>query len=524
MHFSSVKKILLFIIVLSCILELFLFPSLANITGCITCLLSTTLYNKFVFTAKNVYKRTLSFFAVSYVFLLMYLALPATLIDGNEISHHMYNPIETFSLQFAYWIITIIAYTCSGRFTYDKNLIGTKLLYKLNFFKCPSFTQAYIYALMGWIPKMYLLSNQYSNGDESIAGQGISTLLSLFIFVPITLLFNPLFGGKQISKIQKAITYTYLIFLLVMLISSNSRGQMLSVFFIIGVCWVFKKLQNTQTTFKFSARKIAIIAIALVLGSGPLSDMAFSMLIVRAQRDKLSYSELMKETFDLFLDKEQLEFYKKAAEQLSDKDGGGSSLSTEWDEDYVTNIFLQRLCNYRVVDATIYHADKVGHANSKMFDFFVHQIICLAPQPLLDFLSTGIKKSDYEYSAMDYLFAISKNRAVHVSYIVGGDVGLGLATFGFVYFLLIFPIYSIEFVLLDSLCFKKKNGKMLCSVFILMNSISYVVRFKIGAGMVEHISFIIYTLPLSIIISVVVCFFVKLITFDFQRHKFQIVR
>ena len=35
-------------------------------------------------------------------------------------------------------------------------------------------------------------------------------------------------------------------------------------------------------------------------------------------------------------------------------------LANEWNENYISNVFMNRVCNYQVADASIYHANRAG--------------------------------------------------------------------------------------------------------------------------------------------------------------------
>ena len=52
------------------------------------------------------------------------------------------------------------------------------------------------------------------------------------------------------------------------------------------------------------------------------------------------------------------------------EDENQSAVGSEWQESYVSSPFLDRLCNYRVADATIYHAQKAGFGHKEMLDLF----------------------------------------------------------------------------------------------------------------------------------------------------------
>ena len=73
---------------------------------------------------------------------------------------------------------------------------------------------------------------------------------------------------------------------------------------------------------------------------------------------------------------------------------------------------------------------------------------------------------------------------------VGGDVGLGLATFGYFYFLLCFVIYWFVFYLFDAVtCFFK--GNITISIFTLTAIYdTYFLKFQVGNGLISQTSYV----------------------------------
>ena len=222
------------------------------------------------------------------------------------------------------------------------------------------------------------------------------------------------------------------------------------------------------------------------------------MVAVRGDRYGITAQELFDKTWNLYTDKEQLNSLK----DLADRDTRKMALQnmrTNWNEYYVNNIFLQRLCNYRVVDATIYHAENAGIPNSIMQEDLITKLKITYPTPIIQFLFGNIKKENYQYSPMDLLLAKSQNTANRESYLVGGDVGLGFSYFGYWYFIIQYIIYFITFYLIDQLSYIQKN-KITLSVLTLISSYKLFLTFQVGSGIQAHLQYLIYGYFISIII------------------------
>ena len=88
-NLRTIKRILLTIIIVCTCFEVAFFPSLANIVGCVGTLASLWLFNNYIFKTSVMQECPFSFIAFLQLFLFMFLALPCTLLDGNEMSHDL---------------------------------------------------------------------------------------------------------------------------------------------------------------------------------------------------------------------------------------------------------------------------------------------------------------------------------------------------------------------------------------------------------------------------------------------------
>ena len=436
--------------------------------------------------------RPISFIAFSTLILFMYLPLPITLLDGNEMSHNLINPKTTYLLQLLYFVCCIIAFKWAGK--YSKKHHGLAIiLKKMGIFSTPTPRQLWALGLIGWFFKYLRMGAQFS--DAGIAGAGTISIFAILIYAPLLLLFYPLIGGFPISKIHKYFAFFYMLVMMILMIATNSRNQLITPLLTVLICYVISILYKNKLFF--STKKLITLLFLSFVVIGPLSDMAFAMLIVRAQRHDTSFIQLLESTLETYNDKESL--YK--LKSIADRDNAESRYtnSLDWDEYYVSSIFLNRVCNYRVADASIYHAQKAGMSNQYMIDDFVTRLKIMFPQPIVDFLFGHIDKSKYIYSPQDILYAISYSKGDLGGFKVGGDVGLTLSIFGFWAFPIFIFFYMIEFFLFDNLIWKRQN-KIIFSHLILINIyLTYFLRFQVAGGIYGHIAFIIWNFPISIL-------------------------
>lgn len=481
---SIIKKSLWIVFAISAIGEIFLFPTWQNFAGCVVTMLSMILYFKVVFNIETIRRRPVSFIASLYPFLFMYLPLPATLLDGNPMSHDMLIPIQTYTLQFIFFCCTIIAFALADKWSKSHN--GVYHLLKLGgYFKTPTNKQLWVLGAVGLFFKLFILNNQY--GDKTLAGAGTLGMFSLFMYSPICIYFKGLLGVAPASKYEKQITWVYMIGLSVFLISTNSCSQMLSPF-VIWVCgYIINSIYQKNVKW-FSYKKIVFGIVGVLLVLGPATDMAYAMLLVRGERSDLDFSTLLQRSFEVFQDKELILQAKEMEKDLSEE-AHGLSVSG-WSESYVSSVFLSRLCNYRVADQSIYYAQQVGYGNNKMLELFETNILQTPPGPISRRL-TDKEKDDYSFSSMDYLYFLKTGTGLG-GYKVGGDVGLGLATFGYMFFPIMLIVYVVVFILFNSVARYSKGILSLSFITLMSIYFTYFLKFQFANGLIAQVSYILW--------------------------------
>lgn len=480
-----VKKMLICILALSSLLEILFFPSWANLLGIVVSWLSAFIYFDYVLMPDFIRRYPLLVLVSIMLFGFMYMPLPITLIDGVSMSHDMYNPELTFILQFIYFAVFILSLRAAAYLsTRYKNLNG--IFHSVGFFKIPSVNQTYLLAAFGWFFQLQRLNSQFSGEGNYVAMMGTYAMFSIFIYAPVINIFRELLGARPCSTSQKYIVWVYIFFLSISMIATNSRGAMLSCFMVLGFCFVLKIFtsENTKITW-LTSKNLLIGAIAIYLVTGPFNDMSYAMLIARGERKNSNYKELFSKTFEYYKNKQLINKFRLSLE-------GNVYLTSDWNESYVSNVFLQRFCNYRVVDASIYHAFRAGIPNDKMTSAFYNFTMANLPQPIVNILDKGFKKEKYDYSSMDLLYSIGSHRAIHKSYIVGGDVGLGLSMFGWFFFPIIFVVYVIQLYIIASFvnCFLRRR---FFSILTLIGVSSLFITFQVGGGPVVHTNYILWS-------------------------------
>ena len=482
------KRALKLLLFLACLFEIIFFPTLNSLVLCFVSIGSLLIFNRFVFTLRIIRQYPVCFFVLLNIFLFMYLPIPATLFDAKPADESLFMPKTTYVLQFLYYVITIMAFRFA--IASKKHTLSSRLK-RWGYFPKPTPYILWFLGLIGCIPRLTLMVTDLD------LGQGLLNTLSFFMYAPICLLFMQLFGAKPSSKKQRIFVIFYLIAIEILLMGTNGRHYMITPFIIIFAGFIFSYFYDESRESIFSVKKIVLTVIVFLFISGPFADVATAMVIVRSQRADVSFVELIKLTYETSLDKKTLALAREA-DKLNNE---YSSMSTDWNEYYVSNVFLSRFCNYRVVDASIYHALRAGVPNSYMQEKALLYLLSLPPNPIPALLFHIDK--NVHFSQMDYLYAKSMHQAPWAMLRVGGDVGLGLATYGLFYFFVILIIYVFLFKILKCVILLS-NGKALFSIFMMIQAMEFFNIFTVHSGPIKFIAFIIWNFWWSTFIMLLV--------------------
>ena len=250
-----------------------------------------------------------------------------------------------------------------------------------------------------------------------------------------------------------------------------------------------------------SAKKIILIFVSFLVFSGPISNFAIAMVAVRYMRSDIGAQELFIETFNLAMDSEKMSEVKKSLNKVEGKiDLSQKMLQNDWNESYVSNVFMNRVCNYQVADASIFHAYRAGIPCKSFIDDCIEHMKIIFPTPIVKMLFGDLDKEKLAYSPMDFLYSQSINAPVRQGYIVGGDVGLGLAFFGYLFPIFQLLIYILIFRYLDQIiAFDGKHA--IIPILTMISIYDYFFIFFVGTGILARFEAFFWVIPVGIILK-----------------------
>lgn len=508
---KKLSKILLNTLIIFCALQIITYQTIDVVIGCCVSLITCMIFCKYILTEKSLKQRPVSFVAIIGVFLFTYFAPIMTFVEGHPITYNMISPVSTFLWQLLYVLVTFAAYIYTGRKIEHGKI--RQVLQEIGYFDSVGNTSLWILGLLGVAGRIYLLKNQF--GEEATRGAGTIYLLFIpFLMAPYCILFRPILSRKA-NKYRGSLTpfIVYTLALLVMAIASNARNSMVTIILTLLLMAIFYCINYrediTNRILNISLKKILLCFLAFLVFSGPISDIAIAMVAVRYMRSDIDAKELFAETINLAMDSEKMKNIKSSFNTTEDNSEISSTmLRTYWNESYVSNVFMNRVCNYQVADASIYHAFRAGVPCQSFINDCLIRIKLLFPKPIVELLFGDIDKEQFNHSPMDFLYAQSMRSQVRNGHIVGGDVGLGLAVFGYFFPLFQFVIYILIFRYMDSII--AFDGQKTIIPFLTFISIyGFFFTFFVGNGILARLTSFFWAIPFGIIVKVLMVKIVK---------------
>lgn len=483
---NTVKDWITIVLLLSFIAEMCFFPTTETFYGCISLLYGWILISFFVLKHKNIRYYPLPTIAMfGYGISFCFLPLVITLIEGKPLNYNFDLSYLTFTNQIFIVTILVLSYLTSIKLYHPKNILNRALNY-VGFMKTPSELVVWI---MGFLGISALIITILSKGDSvytydyNSTGNGFAIILnslSKLSLVPICLYFKDLYGDSTKCRSKYLVKY-YILFIMIIGVSTTQRTLIFNSIVTIGCIYFFIILYRNRKLFK---KKYIVSSIVLVyLVTGPIADLAMAMIIVR-QTYNMSASKSLSSIMSVYSDKEQLHTLYQLAIAATDN-GGDSDLG--WSDYYTNNIFLERFCNLRTVDVTLYNAEKMGYGCEEGKKYYINFWVNELPGPLVG--AMGLKK-DFLGTAVDHMvvdnfgdqkYSLFGNK-------VGGETGIGLWVFGYWYYIVAFITYIVVFYFMCSLVNTSKNS-LIIPIPVLINFWLYWMFFINANGIFTSMSY-----------------------------------
>jgi len=489
------------ILLVFCVLQLVFYFSFDVFIGCSVSVVCLFMFDRYVLKEKVIKTRPVSFLAMVGVMMLTYFPPILTFLDGHAISWRLITPVRTFVWQFVYVLVIYLAFLFSARYVNNNNPLRIALK-KIGYFTVISDRGIWMLGFIGVGARLYLLANQYT-GVPIIAAGTVKNILLPFLLAPFCLLFKNLYCEIDSSKSYIGIGI-YSIVVFVLGIMTNSRNAIVSIAMVVvlmaflsfAIC---KPIMLKKIASMSMKRFVTIIVIAIVIVS-VFTALSEAMLATRKIRADVDNVELLSQTIDAIGSDEdnRLDQYENPLKNNVIDNAKNT------DDVYVSSSFFNRICNYVVVDQTIFYANRIGY-NSEYFrnKEFIEKMIVILPDPILRILGFQLDKEDYAYSSMDFLVSLSFHNENRRSFLVGGDVGLGLAMFGYCFLIVEFLVYCVVFIYLDNL-FTMVNNRVYIPIITLIGLYGFFYTFMAGNGIHGRFFMYLWAIPTGVFLKSII--------------------
>ncbi len=493
---SYVKPLGNIFLILAIVAEMIFFPSIDNLMGCGMAAVCWLLFSNFGLRKSLI---RMHFFAwLMFLSMSMYRILPlfATLIERKPISYGFSMSMRTFGGETFLYAVSLLAFLFAVR----RRHFNMKLqvwLNKIDYYDPVPDSALWVLGFIGVFAQLYVFRFQVVIGD--VFGKFISTF-NFLQNAPILLLFPALYK-RNCTVLFKNNVYVwfYFIFIVVISFATNSRHAVLAPFGTFALLFILTYTINPKRLTALFSRYILVSLLALFFVVPFLSDISVAILAARGYRTEASPIEVLKRTIDIYTDSYQMERLYRQKESMT-KGGDREDYGDEWTENYLDNFALNRYCNMRVTDATLYYQDRIGSANPRMRHFFWESILKLLPAPVLDVLGIQVNKIK-SCSQGDYLYYLATDNSSGLgSFRVTSHLADGLATFGIFYFPIQFLLFYICFLILDCFSVLTKSG-LRFSIFGLISIFTFFGMFRNANGCFGELSYILREFPQFILLS-----------------------
>lgn len=506
---DNTKRGIWWTLLIGCVLECILHPEIENITGCVELVYGWLLISTFVFTREHVQRFLLATIAIfGYGFCYCVLPLIVTLIEGKPLTFNFQVPYLTFCNQAIDVTVIVAAYLVAIKIYRPINIL-TKLWHWSGFSKAPNDFEIWALGFIGLGCMLFNMSQQGTDVEAQATGNSSAIIidaLASFAIAPIVLLYKNLYGGQGKSGTKRLVVF-YVLFIMVIGIATTRRMLIFNGILTIALIYLaYCYIQNRRV---MTRRNFILLIFGVYLATGPVADLAAAMILNRQVSMTSTASDTFNQVMNLYEDKEQLHYAFQAYNAATDN-GGNNALG--WSEYYVDNIFLDRFCNLRVFDATLYNAQGQGFNNPKGHQYYEDFWINELPSPIANAL--GLKKTVHGTVTDDMVIGNFGEKMYSIQgFKVGGETGIGLYMFGYWYYLIAFFTYIVMFYFLNSYVRFDSVDKMIIPVPILVIFMRYWTIFLNANGIFSSMGYV-FTRAYTnkILIYCVVFFFLRMVS------------
>ncbi len=376
-------------------------------------------------------------------------------LDKKPVTYSLFVPLQTYP---AILLMTAVFLTAHGVYRSSsimfriRNWVARKPLTTLGIYATPSEAQLWSIGGIGLVALMYMafFSGAFQTDDASVElhSSPLTKFIDgfkVFCYLPFLAVFPALYGGtigrgQSMRWIRAGIFFGLI---LVTSLAANNRSAFMAIILELGMVYLLGILLGC-IPLRISPTQLVMILFGAILIHGPLKDLSNAMVIVRGSKTSQSATELVELTIQTFFD-------KKALAAIGDVDENYETISSI---NYFDSPFLNRFCNVKMTDTSLYLVGQIGEAGQKvMRQTWKDHFLITYPAPLIKLLHIPINKEAVDKASYGDILVVlvTGNMQQLGSWATSDFIGVDYAVFG-LWFLLVEFLFALAiFILVDSL-------------------------------------------------------------------------
>lgn len=372
-----------------------------------------------------------------------------TVIEGNNITFNLLVPVATFGHGVLASLVCLLAHTIYRQAPWLRFLRAgaQRFLLQLKLFQPLRIAEV---VAMGLFGVFALASGSWFSGLAEPSTVLVKFIggFQFFSIVPAAFLLQAFWSQVPASASPPSRKPLVLFLLFMALIVLVSLGRNARSPFVVPVACLFLglALQWLYGLIRLRLGAVLAVGLAIVVLLPLATDMATAMVMVRGQRGDISPSELLDQTMTQFKDRQAVSRFRLATAEVS--------LTADWSENYVSNLFLARFSNAKFPDISLENAAQLSPAQrDEMAAFQWWRLLAILPKPVLSLLGVPeeIKSEVTSYSFGDKLYELSSGSEHALGgFRTGHFFGTGMAGFGFGYLVILLLGFLLVFPLVDA--------------------------------------------------------------------------
>lgn len=383
------------ICLLSVIAQGFIDASEINLLSSVMVGLSSTLLIQYLWHSDAMVTNPLSSLALlGFTASSQLVALMTQTLDGTAFTAELRAPLLTFSILGTVHIVAVLVHFVFRKFTplsEASAFLGAKIFGPMRAHEIPTPLTLWALAAIGSIANI-----SGGGGFGDVSGKFLAGFAFL-IWAPFLIpLYHDILGDAYCKiKKQLPIISTYTIFIVGIALVKNHRAMMFLGPMQLAFMYFLHKSRTHEHISSNFLKRATIVGVLGIASMSIFGDLMVAMEIVRGKRTESTPMEMLKDTYETFLDKPRLE-QQKAAGRLS-------TLLERYDEVYLRNPMLNRMSETKFHDNMLYFGAQFSESDrAALIDNTLAKTLSIIPQNIIDFFEIKFDKNKYVYSNGDF--------------------------------------------------------------------------------------------------------------------------